>query len=426
MEDAIVVFSRKGLFKRIVEARDIRSREHARKLWPMVSRDRRRLVTWVRPVFDDDKLLRRSHFRLLPQATYDSKKHFEGEESKRQRLTAESIAHKTAKELIAAELTARIAQARPMHWSFKDPDSSDFPFKGNLLLGATRISCEELITTPFGSSFRLDIAISGPPIEKEPMILGGIEIEFGHPFDGRKALIGKSLGFPLISVDISEMALHEITPAWARSILVHTTENDPLGRRKTYVYLHDLLYPAYAQLPSSIDPEQRHQYLVFSDDEPLQKLREWLRRLAYKLDYSDTEVAIGVVNAKSEQSRKMLENAGRIVGPDWRDFNDHQCLRITLPRPASDDDLKAHRFHMTMARLLLQHSNALVGYQYRNGERNVDPENDIWIFLEWDLKLKISKPFRVLPKRLSEPMSRLMRVVSSLEKPDGIDESSTL
>lgn len=34
MDEAIVVFSRKGLFKTPIKERDIRSREQARKLWP--------------------------------------------------------------------------------------------------------------------------------------------------------------------------------------------------------------------------------------------------------------------------------------------------------------------------------------------------------------------------------------------------------
>lgn len=38
MDEAIVVFSRKGIFQTAIAARDGRSsREHARKLWPLVS-----------------------------------------------------------------------------------------------------------------------------------------------------------------------------------------------------------------------------------------------------------------------------------------------------------------------------------------------------------------------------------------------------
>ena len=68
--------------------------------------------------------------------------------------------------------------------------------------------------------------------------------------EGRKALIGKSLGFPLISIDITEMMLDELTPEWAQRVLTTTTRSHEQGRRQTYIYLHDLLYHLYAQLPT--------------------------------------------------------------------------------------------------------------------------------------------------------------------------------
>jgi hypothetical protein len=50
MDEAIVVFSRKGIFQTTIAARDVRSREHARKLWPLVSPGAsRQMVTWVSP-----------------------------------------------------------------------------------------------------------------------------------------------------------------------------------------------------------------------------------------------------------------------------------------------------------------------------------------------------------------------------------------
>jgi len=57
VDEAIVVFSRKGLFKTSVKARDIRSREQARKLWPLVAPDgTRQMVTWVSPSFEEQQL----------------------------------------------------------------------------------------------------------------------------------------------------------------------------------------------------------------------------------------------------------------------------------------------------------------------------------------------------------------------------------
>lgn len=79
MDEAIVVFSRKGIFQTTIAARDVRSREHARKLWPLVSPDAsRQMVTWVSPSFEGRKLRRRSHFRVLPtQHTFNPKSHFD-------------------------------------------------------------------------------------------------------------------------------------------------------------------------------------------------------------------------------------------------------------------------------------------------------------------------------------------------------------
>ena len=418
MDEAVVVFSRKGLFQTRIVARDVRSREHARKLWPLVSPDAlRQMVTWVSPIFEDGKLRRRSHFRQLPvDRIYDLRAHFDDEEANRQRAVQESQEHRRAKELIAAELGRRLDARLAMPWWFKDADASDYPLEGNLLLGADGVETEYPLDTPFGSRFRLDVAVLGPPVQAELMVLGGVEIELGHAFDGRKALIGKSLGFPLISIDITEMSIDELTPEWAQQALTATTCSHEQGRRQTYIYLHDLLYPLYAQLPVFLDDEQRHQFLVFADDATLQKLAQWMNFLAERLEYKKGDVAIMQVNGKSEQSRKMLERAGEVVGPDWKDFNSHRCLRLTLPRPRSTADLQAHRFHMTMARLLLSHADALVGYKYCNGVNNNDPEEDVWIAHRWVAEQGIHTQHRVLPKRLAEPINRLIAVVSDLRR----------
>lgn len=83
MDEAIVVFSRKGIFQTTIAARDVRSREHARKLWPLVSPGAsRQMVTWVSPSFESGKLRRRSHFRVLPaQHTFNPKAHFDDEDA---------------------------------------------------------------------------------------------------------------------------------------------------------------------------------------------------------------------------------------------------------------------------------------------------------------------------------------------------------
>jgi hypothetical protein len=248
------------------------------------------------------------------------------------------------------------------------------------------------------------------------MMLGGVEIELGHAFDGRKALIGKSIGFPLISIDITQMTLDELTTHWAQQVLTATTRSHEDGRRKTYIYLHDLLYPLYVQLPKFLDDEQRHQFLVFTDDENLNKLVRWMNRLAETLKYPRGTVAVALVNGKSEQSRKMLEHAGQVVGTDWIEFNCQRCLRITLPRSRGPADLQAHQFHMTMAHILLSHTDALVGYKYCNGVNNDHPDEDLWVARRWDADLKTHTRYRVLPKRLAEPIKRMISMVSDLHR----------
>lgn len=281
MKDAVIVFSRNGLFTTSVTARDIHSHEHARKLWPLVTPSvPRQLVTWVKPTFVQEKRKRCSHFRVLPKArSLSVKQIFEGEEAARRKVVGESPEHSAAKRMVADALRQRLQKGIAMPWYFKDPDSSQYHLAGNLLLGAVSIHEEELVRTSFGCDYRLDVAITSKQFAKNPILLGGVEIEWEHQFDGRKALIGKYQAFPLISIDISGMTLEEITPEWADAALTATAYSSDTGQRKTYVYLHDLLYPLYLQLPSGLVKETRHQFVVFAPDKDLTKLEKWVKKL---------------------------------------------------------------------------------------------------------------------------------------------------
>jgi len=415
MDEARRLLSREGYCVTTVRAQDIRSREQARKFWPFVTpNEPRKILTWVSPSIVDGKRRRRAHFRLLPHKTYDLKANFDDEESKRNQASLESPEHRQAKAMISGELRRRSTAGLALPWSFKDPEASDFPLKGNLLLGTESVVEEHILRTPFGSEFRLDVAVLGSPVKKEPLVLGGVEIEWGHQFDGRKALLSKSLAFVLVSIDISEMTLEDITPQWAEKVLTATTRSHPQGRRQTFIEIHDLLYPLYAQVPDFIDSERRHQFLVFADDEVLRRLRSWLVQLAYTLGYRQGEVAVALVRATNDQSRKMLEHAGQVAGQDWSSFNDHQCLRLTCPRSQGPADLRAHRFHITLARLLLLRVEALVGYQYRNGVINDDTNDNIWVTKVWTPGQTAAECHRVLPKRLAEPVRRVIAAITEL------------
>lgn len=432
MDKATIVFSRKGLLRESIEARHVRSREQARKLWPFVAPGtKNELVTWVSPSFQSGRLRKRSHFRKFPGRTgINLRERFDDEEAERERWASESPEHAQAKKLIAAELSARLADGRGLPWAFRDDSVSDFPLIGNLLGGAREVDTEHRLVTPFGSTYRLDIAVLGAPVSKHPILLGGIEIERWHHFDGRKALIGKSMGFPLITVDITEMTLDDLTEEWAATALSNTTRDDPQGRRLSYVYLHDLLYPQFIAIPKDVQKDPKHQYLVFADDATIDRLSTWLGKVATDLEYPQGQVSLQKLNGKSPSARVALQTAGEIVGTGWEDFNNQRCLRISVPRPIGQADVRGHRLHTTLAKLLLS-QDCLVGYQYAPSIYNDDPDEDVWLRYRWRSEHHRNEIFRVAPKRLAEPIGRLVtfldgiagsRRAPSLPSSDGVAE----
>lgn len=413
MDRAIVAFSRQASS---IRARDIGSRENARKRWPLLDPSPPHvLVTYVSAVFDEDgRLKRHSHFRKRKADAEKSIADVITEQAEaRGRWAGESPEHSRAKALIADELRSRISRGEPLYWSFRDDDASDFALKGDLLLGATQVVAEHRMEPLFGFQFRLDLAVIGPPIKDKPWVAGGIEIERTHEFDGYKALMGRSLGFPLITVDISEMSLAELTPIWAHEALSATTRHDPKGLRKTYVFLHDLAYPQYLVIPNGLLHEARHKYIIFAADAALDQLDKHLRTLREVMGYTATEVVVQKLNAKSDTARTALENAGAIVGSDWHEVNAGRCLFVTAPRPIDIADRRGHQFHATLAKLMLR-NDCLVGYQYELGLHNTDQEEDLWCVYSRESRQGIHCVHRFAPKRLADPLSRYLTFVSRL------------
>ncbi|GHA78196.1 hypothetical protein GCM10009007_18960 [Formosimonas limnophila] len=421
MDNAWHVFANESRFnneKVIVTARQVGTRENARKMWPLVTVDEPPvLLTWVSPVFEGSKLRRRSHFRKLPKAkSVNAKTHFDAEEQVRRNQVAESERHRKAKELIIAELRHRVKTGLAMSWSFKDEAASDFHLEGNFLLNADQVEGEYRLKTQFGSEYRLDVAILAQPIagSEIPLVLGGVEIELNHDFDGRKALLCKSLGFPLISVDITGMLLGELTEQWARKALSETTSKNTTGWRRSYVYVHEILYPLFVQLPLFVNKEQRHQYLIFAPDSTLDKLLMYFHKVSNSLGYEKTDVVVSVINGKSEQARLILERVGEITGRDWHTFNANRCIRLVLPRPLSVSDKQTHLLHFKIITALLARPDVLVGYQYKNTAFNEFPESSLWIRKQYFPQENRSETYRVLPKRLSEPVGKVLDFVNSL------------
>ena len=69
MDTALLIASRRSTFKDTIQAHEIKSNEHARKLWPLFLPDRTSIVTWASSTRKEDAKRRsKAHFRNLPMA----------------------------------------------------------------------------------------------------------------------------------------------------------------------------------------------------------------------------------------------------------------------------------------------------------------------------------------------------------------------
>jgi len=416
MEDAVVVLSRGGLFAETISAKQIRSREHLRYYWPLVTVETpKKLVTWVSKSFHKDgRVKAKQHFRVLFAGKgININNIFERAEVKRTSFAKESIEHKLAKNLLTDVLNDKLRNGHELKWTFKDEYNSDCFFSGNLLHEAGQIVTEKYLKTSFGNTYRLDIAIMSKTFSKEPICLGGIEIEKAHRFEGNKALIGMSQAFPLLSVDISGMKVADITRNWAEQILSETSLSRADSRRKTFVYLHRFLYTIYAKMPEWLVKVHRHQYLVFADNVALNKIRDYLITYQKILNIPKKSIALTVVNAKSSQSKVMLANAGNIAGCGWREINPNCCLMISVDRPGFGD-VDTTLFHLCLAKILLIYFDTLVGYKFMVGETNEDLSKPVWSLRYKDPRSGKVRQHRLLPKCLAEPKSLVLRSLESL------------
>jgi hypothetical protein len=124
-------------------------------------------------------------------------------------------------------------------------------------------------------------------------------------------------------------------------------------------------------------------------------------------------VALQKLNAKSPAARTALETAGSIVGAGWEAFNNQRCLRVSVPRPIGPHDERAHKLHATLTRLLLK-QDCLVGYQYAPSVSNNDKEEDLWLRYKWRREHGMHEIYRLLPKRLAEPIGRIVSFLNNI------------
>lgn len=414
MKEALRVFGYYGILKETVTAQEIRSREDARKLGPFADYNKH-LMHWRRPSFHpvSNRLRRRSHFAHYPRNRGSALRIISAEDfdpAHYDSLRSKSSKHRKALLLVLEILRDRHSSAQSAFWHFKDERASDFSFSGNLLADAQEIRSEYPYATPFGNVFQFDVAIIGTKYTKSDNVIGAVEIEFTHEFDFIKCMLAKAMGFPLLSLDITEVEEKEITYDWCQQALFGTTESDPQGRRSNFVYLHDMLYPAFSDRPRDRFGN-RHQYVIVAIDSEIDKIVGALRQIKSRLGLRDKSVVIDPVNANSDQARKMQANEASIAGANWAEFNTRRYIRVTLDRPAKKTGA-IFTFHLLVTRYINGHCDALVGYKWTTGIDNSEPDNPFWDVYDGTRRSRQ----RIMPKQLGQPLESIMRELDSITR----------
>ncbi len=418
MEKAFRVASLQGFFKEEINAIDIKSRPDARKVGPFVDQTKE----WVSWVGWGEKLTGR---RIRPYFRHCGacKTHVDIRElvNQKKRIYSESATHRKAKKTIIEYLKKLIAAGEKLPWAYRDPRVSDFSLTGDLLSEVVDVREEHPYETNFlnDMKFEFDIALIGKSIKNEPVILGAIELELTHEFELQKCLICKSSGFPLISIDITDVAEQEITEDWCKKRLVETRTNSSDGRRRNYIYLHYMLYPVFMDIPENILKTEKHAFVIFVKKPDYNELLEVLMSLQRDLALSNDQVLIQQVNLnpKDKGSISTFENEGSIAGPNWTDYNENKFIRLTIKKPI-DKCGALYKYHLMLASLLNARFDTLVGYKYKTGQRNDAAEDTIWKvhkrgeFLA-DKKIWAWQEYRLMPKRLTEPVKFILDFLDS-------------
>lgn len=399
METAYKLYSWKGLCTERVDASKIKSPSDARKLGPFVDENKFPLtwVNWSKPKSRTGKKTP-PYFRYYPNGRIKGRKYKSLEEEIDEiKEFSESEIHKKARKEITQYLNNLIESKKPLEWSFKDDSISDFSLTGDLLSEVVKVVTPYKYKTPFGVEYEFDVALLGKTL-KEPLLLGAIEIEKTHKFGFLKLLISKSLGFPLVSINMEDYRIEDIDKDWCSRILGETTHNSEDGLRRNYFYIHNALYPVYINIPDKIRQDEKHQFLIFCKDSQFDDLNKTLKGYKKALGLLDSDVGIQTVkvNKNEPTSLKMISNEGSIAGSDWRQFNSEKYIRVVtkIPREKRGD---LYLFHLVMARLNNAYFETLVGYKYRQGISNEDHDDPIWTSTFFEK--------RIVPKHLSEPIN---------------------
>ncbi|MEW6289946.1 MAG: hypothetical protein AB1545_08840 [Thermodesulfobacteriota bacterium] len=418
-ESAIRIFSpTKGILNESISAIDIKGREDARKIGPFCN-SQRELMHWVRWYEKSNGKKVRPHFK-----TYGNKTRSIRHLSKIITTEVEEIEnekkldiHKKTQEVLLKVIKKLISENKPINWAFNDSRLSDFPLTGNLLSEVVDAQKEYKISPPFTNYYHLDIALIGKVIHSKPALLGAIEIENTHEVDLLKTLLVKSLGFPLLTVDIKDIRYKEITEDWCLQRLTETTYDSEDNRRRNYVYLHNMLYPVFLANHEGWEIATKHQYIIFVIENEFDHLCNTIDLLKGSLGLSNESISLMPVkiNEYDKGSITQFENEGALAGPSWRKYNEKRFIRLVVERPINKRG-NIYLFHLVLTQLLTLRYKCLVGYKVNSGKSNWDHEEAIWRISrrhfnpDGNPKYTFEKK-RFCPKRVSEPINEILSAI---------------
>ncbi|MFD0894769.1 hypothetical protein KBB96_04870 [Luteolibacter ambystomatis] len=328
-----------------------------------------------------------------------------------ERQKSRSPIHNPARDALALELKKMIGAK--ISWAIPGGEFSDFPLVGNLMESVEEVETEYEVQTPFGRSYRFDIALLGPALPNSRIILGAIELENQHEFESSKCLLCKCLGFPLVSLDLESLSADELTGEVLLRRVTETTVTSDDGRRRNYFYLHTFLYPAYLQYPHTLGLDQRHQFVIFASDKRIGPIIRYLNKLQEFLGIGENAIVLQPCSWSDDpRIKEQFENEGSIAGHDWRSYSEQSYLRITMDRPPASEP-RIRVFHLAMAKLLNSDRPALVGYKVERGKHNRFREDPFWE-KEHFPDGELARRCRIAPKHLSEPIDSILRAVESI------------
>lgn len=400
-------------------AKDIKSREDARKLGPFCDSTHIDLMLWVNWGTRKDGRKTKPYFRRYADKKV-TQQYFQKriqEELAIVERTRTTHVHQKIQDCLESVLNKLIAKQKSLDWAYNDVRLSDFPLSGNLLSDVINVEKEYKIRPPFcDKEYRLDIALLGERIYRKPIVLGAIEIEYTHEAELLKTLLCKSCGFPIFTLNVKDAIEDEITDEWCMQRLLETTETSVDSRRRNYIYIHNMLYPVFLSNYDGWEVGGKHQYLVFNDEEQneLRGLLEILRQ-HLNLTKADVNIMVNNLNPNDQGSKTLFENEGPIAGPDWREYNPKSFIRIVLKRPKGKQG-PLYKYHLALTQLLTLRYDCLVGYKLQTGHMHEDKERPIWHVKQKELVSEKSIHYtwhekRFCPKKVSEPVRKIIELM---------------